>query len=122
MEENSARFHGKNWFGAQHRCQFFREQSGASVCMTRVLDPRVVLEQPAPWRRKKTHLGRELAPLLCAVIEFVGELRIEKNYQLARGSAVLRPTETKDIDAEFARDRFRCAVQRRDRVREPRTE
>src|SRR5204863_9737135 len=90
------------------------------VGVASVPQPRAVLQHADPGSGEEAHLGRELAGLFAAVIEFFGEFVIEKDYGVADGGAVFGAAETENIDASLPCDFLGSDIEGSDRVGESR--
>ncbi len=72
---------------------------GAGVGVGGVAQPGAVLEHADPGGGEEAHLRGELAGLLAAVVEVLGEGGVEEDDGLADGHAVLGAAEAEDVDA-----------------------
>src|SRR6266567_5952888 len=98
------------------RFQPIRELTRRTIGMLCVPQPNVICQKSEPWRGEKTHFRTELASLLEPIIELARKLFFKKNNQLAGGQAIFRAAKAENINANFPRNRFRCAIEGRDRI------
>jgi len=62
--------HRKNDVDLCFRSQLVREPLRGPICMLRIAQPNVVIQQSDPGRSQETHFRRKLAGLFNAIIEF----------------------------------------------------
>src|SRR5205814_10286486 len=70
---------------------------------------------------QKTHLCSELSGLLKAILKFARQRFLKKYDQFPGRQAVLDSAEAENVHARLPCDLFRCATERRYRIRETRT-
>ncbi len=109
----------KNFHGTQ-RPQFRLQISGHLVRVRRVPQPGARLQHADPRRGDKTHLARQLARLLAAIIELAGQFQIEKDHRVAHERPVFRAAEAEHIDSRLPGEFLGRDSHRRHRVGEAR--
>src|SRR5689334_13547302 len=97
LDEYTVGLNGREQSRPRKRRKRVGEALGHRVRVTRMPEPRVVLEHAEPRRRKESHFGCELTRLFASPSEFLRERVVEEDDRLSDGQAVFRPAKTKHI-------------------------
>ncbi len=97
LQEHAVGLHREHQLHTRQVAHQRGQQLRAVIGMAAIAQPGAVFEQPDPGRGEKTHLRRQLARLLAAVVEVIGQGAIEEQDRFAHGHAVLGAAEAQHI-------------------------